>query len=58
MTNQRSKYQQPTLPVWVGERITVNEILRRESRIKENRKRYNETRNSKNKYLLILGDNK
>lgn len=58
MTNQRSKYQQPTLPVWAGERITVNEILRRESRIEENRKRYNETRNSKNKYLLILGDNK
>lgn len=54
----RKEYDIPDLAIFRQERITVNEILRRESRIEENRKRYNETRNSKNKYLLILGDNK
>ena len=51
----RKEYDIPDLAIFRQERITVNEILRRESRIEENRKRYEVIRITKNKYLVILG---
>lgn len=53
---KRREYQVPDLPIFrEEERVTINEILRRESRIEENRKRYISARMCKNKYLIILG---
>jgi len=53
---KRREYRVPDLPIFrEEERVTINEILRRESRIEENRKRYISARMCKNKYLTILG---